>query len=121
MKFLSENLKSIGKILLIMYALTAVLLLLLAILVQRLGLESGTISLGICVIYVISCFIGGFFAGKVQRSKKFVWGILLGLMYLMIMLVITMIVKRGFTADVSDFVINLSLCAGGGMIGGMVS
>lgn len=121
MKYLSENVKSLGKILLAMYAVTAGLLFLLAVLVQRLQLESSGISIGICVVYVISCFIGGFFAGKVQRSKKFIWGILMGLMYVIIMLVVTLITKQGFASSVSDFVVNLLLCLGGGMIGGMIS
>ena len=121
MKYLSENLKSIGKIIILMYAITAILLFLLAILVQKFNWENDLISIGISVVYVISCFFGGFLAGKVQKTKKFIWGILLGLMYLMIMLVVTMIVKHGFHSTVSAFVINLLLCLGGGMIGGMVS
>lgn len=121
MNFFEKSVKSLGKILLVMYAVTAVLLFLLALLVQRFGWEQGTISIGISVVYVISCFIGGFFAGKVQRTKKFIWGILMGLMYLIIMLVITMIVKHGFHSTMSAFVLNLLLCLGGGMIGGMLS
>ena len=116
-----ESLKSIGKILLVMYAMTAILLFLLALLVQRLGIESGGISVGICIVYVISCFVGGFFAGKVQKSKKFIWGILIGMMYVIIMLVITLVAKHGFHATVSDFITNLLLCLGSGMIGGMLS
>ena len=118
---MADSVKSVGKILLVMYAVTAALLFLLAVLVQQFGWEQGAISVGISVVYVISCFLGGFLAGKVQKTKKFIWGILLGLMYLMIMLVITMIVKHGFHSTVAAFVTNLLLCLGGGMIGGMVS
>ena len=121
MKFWRENVKSLGKILLVMYAVTALLLFLLAVLVQKLGWENSAISIGISVVYVISCFLGGFLAGKVQKTKKFIWGILMGLIYVLIMLVITMIVKRGLGGGTSDFAINLLLCLGGGMIGGMVS
>lgn len=121
MRYLSDNFKSLGKILLVMYGITAILLFLLAVLVQRLGWASSAISIGICIVYVISCFVGGFLAGKVQRSKKFIWGILMGLMYVVILLVITLFVKQGFSGAVSDFVTNLILCLGGGMIGGMLS
>lgn len=121
MNFFEKSVKSLGKILLVMYAVTAVLLFLLALLVQRFGWEQGTISIGISVVYVISCFIGGFFAGKVQRTKKFIWGILMGLLYVIVMLVVTMIVKHGFHSTMSAFVLNLLLCLGGGMIGGMLS
>lgn len=121
MNYLSENMKSLGKILLAMYAVTAILLFLLSVLVQRLGLESGAISVGVCAVYVVSTFIGGFLAGKVQRTKKFIWGILMGLMYVVIMLAVTFIAKKGFDAAISDFVINLLLSLGGGMLGGMIS
>lgn len=121
MNFLGKNVKSLGKILLVMYVVTAILLFLLAFLVQQFGWERNVISIGISIVYVLSCFIGGFFAGKVQRSRKFIWGILMGLMYLIIMLVVTLAVKSGFHSTMSAFVMNLLLCLGGGMIGGMVS
>ena len=121
MKYLSENLKSIGKILLLMYVVTAMLLFLLAVLVQRFNWDNNAISIGISTVYVISCFIGGFFVGKVQQNKKFIWGILIGLAYLIIMLVITLVVKHGFHSSVSAFVTNLLLCLGAGMLGGMLS
>ena len=121
MKYFSESLKSIGKILVVMYAATAVLLFLLALLVQRLNWEADMTSIGISIVYIISCFIGGFFAGKVQKSKKFIWGILMGLAYIVIMLVITLAVKHGFHSSMSAFVTNLLLCLGSGMLGGMLS
>ena len=121
MKYLTESLKSIGKILLLMYAVTAILLFLLAILVQQFNWDNNAISIGISTVYVISCFIGGFFVGKVQQNKKFIWGILIGLAYVIIMLVITLVVKHGFHSSVSAFVTNLLLCLGSGMLGGMLS
>lgn len=113
--------KAIGKILLVMYAITAVLLFLLAFFVQKLGWESGAISLGISVVYVISCFMGGFLAGKVQKTKKFVWGILMGLAYMIIMLAVSLAVKHGLHSNMSAFIMNLLLCLGSGMLGGMIS
>ena len=121
MRYFSESAKSIGKILLVMYGVTAMLLFLLAVLVQQFNWQGSGISVGICIIYVISCFIGGFFAGKVQRSKKFIWGILMGLAYIIVMLVITMAAKHGFHSTLSAFIINLLLCLGSGMLGGMLS
>lgn len=121
MGYLSENVKSFVKILLAMYAVTAVLLLLLALLVQKFSLEDGAVSVGISVVYVISTFLGGFLAGKVQKTKKFIWGILMGLFYVIVMLGATLAVKGGFHGEMSDFIGNLVLAAAGGMIGGMVS
>ena len=117
----SNYLKSLGKILMMMFITTAILLFVLAFFVQKLSWQNGTISIGISSVYVLSCFLGGFLIGKVQRSKKFVWGILISLMYVIAMLVITMLVKGGFTAVMSEFIINLLLCVGSGMLGGMLS
>lgn len=121
MNYFSESLKSMGKILFAMYGITAVLLLLLAFLVQKLGWESGTTSIGISVVYILSCFAGGFLAGKVQKTKKFIWGILMGLAYIIIMLAISLTVKHGLHSTMSAFIINLLLCLGSGMLGGMIS
>ena len=121
MNDLSNGLKSIGKILLMMFVVTALLLFVLAFLVQKLGWQNNAIFIGIIVVYCISCFLGGFFIGKVQRSKKFIWGILISLMYIIVMLILTMIIKQEFTATMSKFVTNLLWCVGSGMFGGMLS
>lgn len=121
MKELSDHAKSLGKILIAMFAATAVLLFVLAFLVRQFQFSESMISIGISVVYVVSCLIGGYFAGKVQGTKKFIWGMLIGMMYVIVMLFLTLITKKGFQADVSMFVRNLLLCLGGGMIGGMVS
>ena len=121
MKYFSESIKSIGKILFVMYMITAVLLFLLAFLVQKLGWESGVISIGISLVYILSCFAGGFFVGKVQQTKKFIWGILISLAYVLIMLAVSLGVKHGLHSTMSAFIINLLLCLGSGMLGGMIS
>ena len=113
--------KTIGKLLLAMYGITAGLLFLLAFLTQKMGWESGAISVGISVVYVIACFFGGFFVGKVQQSKKFIWGILMGFAYIIIMLAVSLMVKHGLHSTMSAFIINLLLCVGSGMLGGMIS
>lgn len=121
MKYLSENSKTMGKILLFMYGITAILLFLLALLVQKAGFGEGAISVGISSVYVFSCLWGGFLAGKVQKVRKFLWGILTGVLYIAVMLGITLIVKKGFDGSFVSFIVNFLLCLGGGMLGGMVS
>ena len=113
--------KVIGKILIAMYGVTAVLLFLLAVFVQKLGWESGAISIGFSIVYVISCFVGGFFVGKVQQTKKFIWGIFMGLAYVIIMVAVSLAAKHGLHSSMSAFIINLLLCLGSGMLGGMIS
>ncbi len=117
----SEQLKSMGKLILMMFAVTALLLFLLAFLVQQFDWQSGMINVGISAAYVISCFFGGFFAGKIQKSRKFLWGILLGFAYVLAMLLITLLVKHGFHSTAADFMASLFMCVVAGMLGGMIS
>ena len=113
--------KSIGKILLLMYAVTAVLLFLIALLLKEFQWGTQGIEAGITIVYVVTCFIGGIFAGKVQHSKKFIWGILVSLMYIIVMLILTLIIKEGFHGDSTFFFTNLLLGMGSGMVGGMLA
>lgn len=121
MNLLSGNKKALGKIFLCMYGSTAVLLFLLALAVLKLQLEDGAVRAGISAVYVISCFLGGFLAGKVQRTRKFLWGLMLGTAYVLVMFGVTVIVGRRLPDSVSETAVNLVLCLGGGMIGGMIS
>lgn len=117
----SEKGKMLGKILTAMYGVTAILLFLLSALVQRFRMDAGKISIGISAVYVISCFMGGFLAGKVTKQRKFLWGLLLGTTYLILMLCITLASKGTIAAKGSELAVSLLLCLGGGMAGGMIS
>ena len=121
MKDLSGKAISLGKILVAMYGITALLLFLFALLVQKLQFQAGVVSIGISIVYVLSCFVGGFLAGKIKSRRKFLWGLFMGVLYLLVMCGITLIIKRGTEGTFDGFVGNLLLCLGGGMLGGMVS
>lgn len=63
----------IAKALLASYLLTGGLLLLLAGLLYRFRLDEGKVQIGIILIYILSCFAGGFLAGKMMKNRKFLW------------------------------------------------
>ncbi len=121
MKYLKEQGKSLGKIVLAMYVITALLLFLLAVVVKKMQFDTKGISIGITVVYVISCFFGGFLVGKMKRQKKFLWGFFMGIIYWGVMLVVTLFAKEGAALTFAGFLINLLICAGAGMLGGMIS
>lgn len=109
------------KSLLFSYILTAALLALLAFLLYKLGLNEKTVSIAITAIYVVGTFLGGFVMGKKMGSRKFLWGLLMGTMYFLILAVVSLCVGKGNIQMGSSFFTTLALCAGGGMLGGMVS
>lgn len=109
------------KALLCAYIVTAVLLLILALLLYKTGISEANINAGIILSYVISAFSGGFVIGKLTGRKKFLWGILSGVLYFLLLTVISFGIYREIRSDAMDMATTFLLCAGGGMLGGMVS
>lgn len=109
------------KTLLFSYILTGVLLALLAVLLYKLRLDEKAVALAIIVIYVIGTFFGGFVTGKKLKNRKFLWGLLLGATYFAVLVLVSLAVGRGHIQLGNSFLTTLVLCAGGGMLGGMLS
>ena len=78
--------KIVLRALFLAYALTGVCLLVLAGLVFWMDIGTGAVTVGIILIYVISCMAGGFLAGKIARREKYRWGALSGLAYFLLIL-----------------------------------
>lgn len=116
-----SKLSAVLKSLLLSYTATAALLLLLTFLLFKLELDEGKVSMGIIAIYLISCFLGGFLAGKKCGSRKFLWGLGAGTAYFALLLILTRATGQGELAGPAQIVTTFLLCAGGGMLGGMVS
>lgn len=112
---------SILKILLFMYIITGILLVILAGLLYKLQLSEGVVSAGIVVIYVVSGFLGGFLAGKTMKTRKFLWGMILGGCYFLILIAGSIAFQHGIDMEISRFFTTLILCIASGMIGGMAS
>lgn len=109
------------KCLFLAYALTGVLLMVLSFLLYKVGLGEKVVSMSIIVIYVVTTFFAGFLAGKKMQSRKFVWGLLEGVAYFVILAVISFAVGERTATIQNSFFTTLMLCAGGGMLGGMLS
>lgn len=109
------------KALLASYVVTGLLLLLLALLLYKLRLSESTVNLGILAIYLISCFLTGFLMGKMQKTRKYLWGSLSGLLYFLLLTVISLAARQGLSATPSSLFTTLLLCTAGGTLGGMLS
>ena len=109
------------KSLLFSYILTGGLLLLLALLLYRFGLSEKIVSVCIIVIYVGATFFAGFLTGKKMKNRKFLWGLVMGGAYFLVLVVVSLAVNRSVGELSDSFLTTLVLCAGGGMLGGMVS
>ncbi|MEG0579513.1 MAG: TIGR04086 family membrane protein, partial [Niameybacter sp.] len=109
------------KALLISYLVTAMMLLGLAFLLFRFELEESKVTWGITMIYILSCFFGGLILGKSMGNRKFLWGMLLGVAYAILLLGITVLVEHSVKKELMELLTTFLLCMGAGMIGGMLS
>ncbi len=109
------------KTLLFSYILTGVLLALLAFFLYKLGLGEKAVSVAIIVIYVACTFFAGLIAGKKLKSRRFLWGLLMGGAYFLVLALGSLVAGGGDMGVGNSFFTTLVLCAGGGMLGGMIS
>lgn len=117
----SEGVIFMLKCLLISYVLTAGLLLLLALMLYRFSLQEKIVNICIILIYIAVTFLAGFLAGKRAGSRRFLWGLLMGVMYFVVLALVSLVVNRSIQDVATNFVTVFLLCAGSGMLGGMVS
>ena len=109
------------KCLLVSYILTAGLLLLLALMLYRFGLKENIVNICIIAIYVIVTFLAGMMVGKRVQSRRFLWGFLMGILYFVVLAAVSLAVNRSIQDVANNCVTVFLLCAGSGMLGGMVS
>lgn len=109
------------KSLLLAYVLTGILLLVLAMLLYKLDMDEKAVSAGIVAIYITATLIGGLAIGKMAGTKKYLWGLILGILYFALLILITIGVYRTLDGAAASLVTTFLLCAGGGTIGGMIS
>ena len=109
------------KSLLCAYVVTGIFLAALALLLYKAGLGEEMVNGGILLIYVISSFSGGFVMGKLTGNRKFLWGMLTGILYFVLLFVITLGMYRFVETDIVNLFTTFLLCAGGGMLGGMAA
>lgn len=109
------------KSLLCSYGMTIVLLLLLTLLLYKAGLDEENINAGIAVTYLISTLTGGFILGRITKKKRLLWGIILGILYFLLLLLISFGLYHTIQAPAGGLLATLAICAVGGAAGGVLS
>ncbi|MGI6071058.1 MAG: TIGR04086 family membrane protein [Blautia sp.] len=113
--------KSLLKSLLCSYFVTGIFLVLLAFLLYKLDLQESVVGMGIAVVYIFSCFLGGFLLGRRVGSKKYLWGLLLGMCYFVLLVGVSWISEKQIAMSVPHALTTLGMCLAGGALGGMLS
>ena len=113
--------ENLVKALLCAYLVTGRFLQALALPLYKAGLSEENVNLGIILIYVIGTFSGGFVMGKLEGQKKFLWGFGTGVVYFVLLLLISFGMYREVSSGTGDLFLTFVLCTGGGMLGGTVA
>jgi len=109
----------------VMYLISGMMLLLLAVLLYQFDLSEEAVRIGVVAIYITTGFAGGFFIGRQLKDKKYLWGLLAGGIYFIILFVLSLVIRYGSDEavlfDAARILTTVVLCAVSGMAGGMVS
>lgn len=109
------------KALLVTYIVTALLLLLLALIMYKIDPPGAVISVGLVLVYIVSSFVGGYIIGNAKKEKRFLWGIGMGVAYFLIIFIVSVIFSKDVFGSMGSIISVLCMCGLGGMLGGMVS
>lgn len=107
--------------LLLAYVITTVGLMILAFLLYKFPLGESAVNVGVIVIYVLSTFTASFICGKKCKNRKFIWGLCIGTAYFVILLLLSLLMSESIVSLGSNVVTSLLICAGSGMLGGMLA
>ena len=104
------------KALLAAYVVTGILLIILALALYKFELNEGAVTAGVTAVYLISTFTGGLVVGKLAKVRRFLWGIVLGILYFALLLLVTVGIYRTFHGSSTEILVTFALCAGGGIL-----
>lgn len=103
------------------YLITFAGLLLLSLLLYKIPLSDSAVNIGVVIIYTLSTFLASFLCGKKVKQKKFMWGLLLGIAYFLVLLLISFITNQSVGTLGSNALTAFIICAGAGTLGGMLA
>lgn len=109
------------KILFFSYLVTSILLLVLSLFYYKLKFSTGTVTVLVFFIYVISCLFGGFLAGKHFLKRRALWGLLFGLLYFVLLLGASFAAGKEIIGNIMNLVGVLAACLLSGAMGGFLS
>ncbi len=102
------------------YVITLVGILGLAFGLYRWNFSVHVVEIGILVLYLLSCLIGGMIAGKKAGNRKFFWGLLLGSCYFLVLVILSLMGENGIASGVKEIILPGIICLFSGMLGGML-
>lgn len=118
--FGTERLVALLKCLMAAYLITGVMLVIVAGLLYKFSIGENVVDISIIVIYCISSLLAGLFFSKGASSRRFIWGMLAGAAYFLIICAVSVAADPGFVPISNTCITTLLICLGSGMLGGML-
>ena len=109
------------KILLYQCMVTMFLLALAAFVMYKAGGGEKAAAITNIAIYVIVTMLGGWLIGKRMKVRRMFWGFLAGCFYFLLIILCSLILGGGNPSGGNSFWTTFMMCAGSGMIGGILS
>lgn len=100
---------------------TLLLLVVFAFIMLKTEMTGEGESIGIICISVLSCFAGGFFCGRKNDTKGFLWGLAVGCLYFLFLLLLRIGSGQEISTGAIQLLTTFLYCGGSGMLGGMLS
>lgn len=118
--FSTERLIALLKCLMASYLITGIMLVVVAALLYKFSIKENVVNISIIAIYCISSLLAGLFFSKGAASRRFLWGMVAGAAYFIIICAVSMVVDQNFMPLSNSCITTLLICLGSGMIGGML-
>ena len=116
-----EKIVWIIKALFLAYLISGISLLLMALAVYKLEWGEQIVLAGVVVVYVFSNLAAGIYIGKKFGHRRFLAGLVCGVLYAILLCLVSAIVYRDISGNFGNMAVTLLVCSGSGMVGGMIS
>jgi putative membrane protein (TIGR04086 family) len=116
-----KNAVALLKCLIAAYLISAILLLVVAFILYKADISEEFVTICIILIYCISSIFAGFIFAKRAICRRFMWGLMAGLAYFVIICVVSAFLEPEFSLLSISGITTFFICGGSGMVGGMVS
>lgn len=107
--------------LLLSYFVSTICILLLAFLLYRFHISIKVIDIGVVLLYIISNFAGGYLCGIKLNRRKYLGGLLVGILYFVVLVLLSLIINQSLTGIHVSLLSCFLLCSASGMMGGCIS
>ncbi len=116
-----KHVTDVGKALLVSYLVTIGMLLACACIMLQSGLQEEQMKPVIYGVYALSNFAGGFVLGKIKKNRKFIWGLISGVAYCVVLGILSFAINGSVFENPGHTISAVLFSIFFGMFGGMVS